>query len=181
MAERNGFSEIVGKTSVFLGKTCGIFYLTAIGLSVFEVFMRYVIDAPTAWTSETVMTLCGTAWLLCVGAVTQQRRHITVTVLEIVVGEKNWKRLTKLAMVISLLGVGGLLWASWSPGVHSLTTIERSGSAFNPPVPSFLKVMLVLACILYIAQLIANLIEHKTKSQDQHINNSGVHSDSGGN
>lgn len=166
MTGRNGFTEVVGKISVFLGRTSGIFYLTAIGLSVFEVFMRYVIDAPTAWTTETVMTLCASAWLLSVGAVTQQRRHITVTVLELVVGEKNWQRLIKVALVISLLGVGGLLWASWEPGIHSIKHLERSGSAFNPPVPSYLKVMLVLACLLYCFQLVANLIEQNGKRQD---------------
>lgn len=165
MTENNRFVETVGKISVFLGKTCGMFYLTAIGLSVFEVFMRYAVNAPTAWTTETVMTLCATAWLLCVGAVTQQRRHITVTVLEIVVGEKNWKRLVKIATVISMFGVGGLLWAAWGPGIHSITHLERSGSAFNPPVPSYLKVMLVLACTLYFLQLIANLIEYIGRSR----------------
>ena len=104
------FVESVGKLSVFLGRVCGIFYLAAIGLSVFEVIMRYAFNAPTSWTSETIMMLVATAWLLCVGAVTQQRRHITVTTMELLVGEKLWNRVSKVAILISIVGVVGLIF-----------------------------------------------------------------------
>lgn len=87
------FVENMGKISVFLGKVCGVFYLAAVSLSLYEVFMRYVFGAPTSWTSEMIMVLVATAWMLCVGAVTQQRRHITVTTMEILVGEKLWGRM----------------------------------------------------------------------------------------
>ena len=99
------FVESVSKLSVFLGKACGMFYITAIGLSVFEVIMRYAFNAPTSWTSETIMMIVATAWLLCVGAVTQQRRHITVTTMELLLGEKLWNRLSKVAILISMVGV----------------------------------------------------------------------------
>lgn len=79
------FVEHMGKISVFLGKACGVFYIAAIALSVYEVFMRYALDAPTSWTFETIMVLVATAWLFCVGAITQQRRHITVTTMELLV------------------------------------------------------------------------------------------------
>ena len=161
----NSFSEIVGKFSVFLGKSCGIFYITAILLSAYEVFMRYVMDAPTAWTTETVMALCGTAWLLSVGAVTQQHRHITVTAMELMVGPKLWARLSKVAILISILAAAGLFWAASEPAANALTEIERSGSAFNPPTPSFMKVMLAIACVLYALQLLANFLSKRSDQQ----------------
>lgn len=162
MSKRARFSEYVSKSSVFLGKTCAIFYLSAIGLSVIEVFMRYVLDAPTAWTTETVMALCGTAWLLSIGAVTQQNRHITVTAVELLVGERLWNRMSRIAILVSILAAAGMFWAAFDPAVSSLTSIERSGSAFNPPTPSFMKVMLALACVLYALQLLANFFSHPT-------------------
>ena len=99
------FADIMGRVSVFLGMTCGAFYIAAIALSVYEVFMRYALGAPTSWTSETIMMLVATAWLLCVGAVTQQRRHITVTTMELLVGEEVWNRLTKVAIALSMIAV----------------------------------------------------------------------------
>lgn len=160
MAASSGFSELAGKVSVFLGQCGGMFYLAAIILSVAEVFMRYVMDAPTAWTTETVMALCGTAWLLSIGAVTQQNRHITVTAVELLVGPKLWHKMSRIAILISLLAATGMMWAASEPAMHAVSHLERSGSAFNPPTPSFMKVALLLACLLYALQLIANLIAH---------------------
>ena len=96
------------KISVFLGLACGGFYLAAVALSVYEVFMRYALGAPTSWTSETIMMLVATAWLLCVGAVTQQRRHITVTTMELLVGEALWRKMTRVAIILSMMAVLGL-------------------------------------------------------------------------
>ncbi len=150
------FVNIMGRISVFLGKACGIFYLAAIGLSVYEVVMRYAFNAPTSWTSETIMALVATAWLFCVGAVTQQRRHITVTTMELVVGPVVWRSMKKFAIFLSLLGVAGLVIMLWGPMVKVLSSPQSTGSAFDPYIPTYIKTAFVLAAILYFLQLLAN-------------------------
>jgi TRAP-type C4-dicarboxylate transport system permease small subunit len=157
------FVESVGKLSVFLGKACGVFYFAAIGLSVYEVFMRYAFNAPTSWTSETIMMIVATAWLLCVGAVTQQRRHITVTTMELMLGEKLWNRLSKVAILISMVGVTGLIIMLWGPMVKVLQHPQTTGSAFDPPSPTYYKTMFVIAACLYLLQLFANLLTPSKK------------------
>ena len=157
MSGPGGFVAAVGRLSVFIGKACGVLYIAAIGLSVFEVFMRYVLSAPTTWTNETIMALCGTAWLLSVGAVTQRQRHITVTFLELLVPASVWRAMGLFAIVASLLAVAGLAYAGWQPAAEALHMVQRSGSAFNPPLPAYLKTMLIVACALYLLQLLANL------------------------
>lgn len=111
------FVIIFGGISAFLGQACGMFYVTAIALSVYEVFMRYALSAPTAWTSETIMMLVATAWLLCVGAVTNERRHITVAKMELLVGATLWRRMKKLAILLSMIAVTGLIIMLWGPMV----------------------------------------------------------------
>lgn len=152
------FVNGMGRISVFLGKACGVFYLTAIALSVYEVFMRYALGAPTSWTSETIMMLVATAWLMCVGAVTQQRRHITVTTMELLVGERLWHRMTKIAILLSMVAVGGLVIMMWGPMVKVLTAMQTTGSAFDPPSPTYIKTAFVAAGVLYFLQLLANLL-----------------------
>ena len=159
------FVESVGKLSVFLGKVCGVFYFAAIMLSVYEVFMRYAFNAPTSWTSETIMMLVATAWLLCVGAVTQQRRHITVTTMEIMLGEELWNRLSKVAILISIVGVIGLIIMVWDPMVKVLQHPQTTGSAFDPPSPTYYKTLFVVAGFLYLLQLTANLFTPSKNSQ----------------
>ena len=126
-------------------------------------FMRYAMNAPTSWTSETIMMLVATAWLMCVGAVTQQRRHITVTTMELLVGEKNWKRMQKIAILLSMIGVAGMIWMLWGPMVKVLNQPQTSGSAFDPMAPTYIKTLFVVAGVLYFAQLLANLL---TPSKD---------------
>ncbi len=152
------FVEYVGRLSVFLGKACGVFYATAIALSVYEVVMRYAFGAPTSWTSETIMALVATAWLFCVGAITQQRRHITVTTMELLVGEKVWIRMKKLAVLISLIGVLGLAIMLWGPMIKILQAPQTTGSAFDPPSPTYIKTAFFAAACLYFLQLLANFV-----------------------
>jgi len=156
---KNAFVQTIGKVSVLIGKSCGPLYLTAIVLSLYEVFSRYVLNAPTVWTTELIMCCVGGAWMLSAPAVTQQNRHITVTVLEMFVGTKIWKQMSKLAIVVSIIAVMGLMWATFDPAVHAIETMERSGSAFNPPLPTLFKGMLVVTCFFYILQLLARLLD----------------------
>lgn len=162
---RNSIVRGIGKLSVLVGKACGPLYLTAIGLSLYEVFTRYVLDAPTVWTTEAIMCAVGSAWMLSAGAVTQQNRHITVTVMELVVGPRIWAVMSRFALVVSMVAVSGLIWAASVPAIHAVTRLERSGSAFNPPMPTFLKVLLLFALAVYLLQLFARLIEETPSEQ----------------
>lgn len=169
---RRKLSEAIGRFSVFLGQACGVFYLAAIALSVYEVFTRYVLDTPTVWTTEVIMALCASAWLLSAAAVTQQNRHITVTVMELVVSRRTWAIMRRIGIVISIVAILGLLWASFTPSLRAIAHIERSGSAFNPPVPSYLKVMIMVALVLYVLQLFANLLKPDAPGSDDDVSGS---------
>lgn len=160
------FVETMGKISVFLGKAIGAFYLTAIGLSVFEVVMRYAFGSPTSWTSETIMVLVATAWLFCVGAVTQQNRHITVTTMELLVSPQTWRRMKKIAIVVSLIGVAGLIIMLWGPMNKVLKAPQTTGSAFDPPSPTYIKTAFFVAGCLYFLQLLANLFAPSKPADD---------------
>ncbi len=159
-----GFVNVMGAVSVFLGRACGVFYLAAIALSIYEVVMRYAFGAPTSWTSETIMMLVATAWLFCVGAVTRQRRHITVTTMELLVGEDIWNRTKKAAIVISMIAVAGLIVMLWGPMIKVLQAPQTTGSAFDPPSPTYVKTAFVAAAALYLLQLAANLVDPAGKS-----------------
>ncbi|MDB6178201.1 TRAP transporter small permease [Paracoccus sp. Z330] len=147
----------VSRLNLIVGRMCGMFYAAAVLLAVFEVFSRYVLDAPTVWSSEIVLALCGTAWILSAGPVSRQNRHITVTVLELVLGARVWRMLQRIALAITTLAVMGLLYASHIPFLRTLSHMERSGSAFNPPLPSYLRVMLMIGLTLYLAQTLVAL------------------------
>lgn len=152
------FVVAVGRVSVFIGYACAILLFACVTLSATEVILRYVFDYPTVWSFEVVMGMCATVWVLSVGFVTQQKRHIAITMLELVVSKRTWNFLLLVQMLIAVFATSMLLWAVYDPVISSLTYIERSGSAFNPPLPAYLKSVLFIGCILYLFQLCANII-----------------------
>jgi len=156
----------IGRLNVFIGKACGILYLTAIGLSIYEIILRYWFNAPSTWTNETIMLLCASAWMLSVGAVTQQHRHITVTAMALLVGERLWRRMAKVAVLLAMAAAGGLWYACYDPMISVLTSMQTSGSAFDPPTPTYVKTLLFVACGLYFLQLLANFIAPSDQAHD---------------
>ena len=152
------FVVVTGRVNVFIGYACGVLFFSCVLISTMEVMLRYAFDRPTAWSFEVVMALCATVWAVSVGYVTERRRHIAITMLQLVVSKRAWNILLLVQMVISVFAVGMLLWALYDPVVSSLTHLERSGSAFNPALPAYLKVILFVGGVLYLLQLSANII-----------------------
>ena len=152
------FCDTVDGVSVFLGYASGAFYAACIAISAAEVVLRYGFGAPTVWSAELTMVLCSSAWILAVGYVTEHRRHISITMLELLVSPKVWHWLRLFQIVVAIAAVSVLAWAAWGPAMKVLRRAEYSGSALNSLEPSYFKVMLVIGCLLYILQLLSNLV-----------------------
>ena len=144
--------------SVFLGHASGMFYFACIAISAFEVVLRYGFNSPTIWSAELTMVLCSSAWILSVGYITERRRHISITMLEMLVSRAVWHWLRLAQILIALGAVSVLAWAAWRPAAKALQRAEYSGTALNSLEPSVFKVLLVIGCLLYILQLLSNLV-----------------------
>ncbi|NMM46466.1 TRAP transporter small permease [Rhodospirillaceae bacterium KN72] len=143
--------------SVFIGQACSILLFACIGVSALEVVMRYGFDRPTVWSTELAMTLCATAWVLSVGYVTERNRHIAITMVEILVGPRVWRWCLLVQMLIAAGAIFILMLALWDPAIKALRHMEHSGTAMNSIQPTYLKVLLVVGCVLYLLQLAANI------------------------
>ena len=152
------YADGMDRISVFIGQGCSVLFFACVVISAFEVVMRYGFDSPTVWSTELAMLLCATAWVLSVGYVTERNRHISITMLELVVGPRVWRVFRLVQMLISFGAILVLTFAVWGPAAKVLGRIEHSGTAFNSIQPTILKVLIVLGCLLYLAQLAANLI-----------------------
>lgn len=152
------YANAMDRISVFIGHGCSVLFFACILASALEVVMRYGFDRPTTWSTELSMTLCATAWVLAAGYVTERRRHISITMLEIVVGERVWHLFRLVQLLASVLAIGILACAVWGPAMKVLARPEYSGTAMNSMQPSYLKLLLLVGCILYLLQLLANII-----------------------
>lgn len=146
------------RVSVFIGQSSGIFYFACIALSAIEVVRRYVFNDPSDWSAEVVMTLCASGWALAVGYVTERNRHISITMLELVVGPRVWRYFRLLQLLVAILAIGVLCWAVWGPAMRQFASPERSGTALDSIQPAYFDVLILVSGVLYLGQLLANVI-----------------------
>ncbi|WP_339761919.1 TRAP transporter small permease [uncultured Hoeflea sp.] len=164
------YAEVMDRISVFIGQACSILLFACVAVSAFEVVMRYGFDKPTVWSTELAMTLCASAWVLSVGYVVERHRHISITMVEMLVSAKTWRLMRLVQMLISVGAVFVLTLALWGPAVKALQRVEHSGTAMNSIQPTYLKILLVVGCLLYLFQLAANIIRWANHSEGDVVN-----------
>ena len=146
--------------SHFSGLAVAQFYIISAFVTLYEVVARYVFNAPTQWAFEMVMVLCASAWMISAGYVTLKKRHIGITVFHILVSDRARWRLDLFAMLVGIAALFLLLSDASIRAYKAVGMIERTGSAFNSPMPMLLKTMLMLGASIYLAQLMVNLHRH---------------------
>ncbi len=152
------YADIMDGVSIFVGQACSVLFFACIAISALEVVLRYGFDAPTLWSTELAMTLCASAWVLSVGYVTERNRHISITMLELVVGARVWRVFRLIQMIIATGAITVLSMALYHPAAKVLARTQYSGTGMNSMQPTYLKILLFVGCIFYVLQLLANIV-----------------------
>lgn len=152
--------NFIDHMSHFSGLAVAQFYILCAGVTMFEVIMRYVFNAPTQWAFEVAMTLCACAWMLSAGFVTLKQRHIGITVFYIIAKKPVRWWLDFIAMTVGVLALFLLVADSLHAALSAIDGVEREGSAFNSPQPMILKTVLTVGALMYLMQLLVNLYRH---------------------
>ncbi|MBL8699609.1 MAG: TRAP transporter large permease subunit [Alphaproteobacteria bacterium] len=141
----------------WIAQNASYLYLAATLATTYEVFARYVFNAPTDWAFEATIMLCSACYLVAGGFVTQRRRHIAITSAYETASDARKRTLDIVAILFGLLAVGMLILSSWRQAFMSLQIVERTGSSWNPPLPALLKPLIVLGSALIFVQLALQL------------------------
>lgn len=152
--------KAVDRFTTFTGRAVGQFYFILAVITMYEVVTRYFLEISNMWVFELVMLLCGVAWLLSAGYVTQQKGHIAITILYVVLPRRAQWFLDLFSNTVGLVVILILAYASWPMMRDALTMHELSGTAFNSPEPMIAKSVLVIGSLMYALQLLVNLIRH---------------------
>ncbi|WP_435103754.1 TRAP transporter small permease subunit [Arhodomonas sp. AD133] len=135
----------------------------AMAISVIEVFLRYGFASPTSWVHETVVFLV--AVLFCLGGPVALARdsHIRVRLIYDAAGPRLRRALDVFNDAVTLGFCGAITYAAWVMVSNSVIaptgewTLERSGSSWNPPFPSFTKAVILLAALVMTLQAALHL------------------------
>lgn len=128
-------------------------------LSWMEVFLRYVLRAPTVWAPEIIQAFSAAVFLFAGSLAMTRNMHIRITILYDWVPPVGKRAVAALSLLAALIFVGGLGYGAWNQFVASVWrfsgdtwTPEMTGRAWNVPLPPFTRGLLVLACVLLVAQ-----------------------------
>lgn len=151
----------------YAGEAGKYLFAVAILISVYEVFARYLFNKPTIWVFELTVMLCATGYFVAGGYVTQQRRHIGITVIRDKVRPRVRFYLEIFGNCMGIFAMSVLIWSGWGPAKRALVRGETAGTPWDPPSPQILKPMIVIGAVLIVLQLLSHLFQLFKNGPDQ--------------
>lgn len=158
---RGGFDRIVAKSAKIL--SWAIF--VAFAISVYEVIARYVFDSPTFWVHESTTFLIAATFLVGGPIALARDKHIRVRMIYDAVSPATRRWLDIVNSVIAMVFFAGLGYAGWILAWKATHTpsgdihFEGTGTAWNPPTPALLKIIILICVVLMLVQSAIHLVK----------------------
>ncbi len=148
--------------SEWSGRIFSGFILTVIALSLYEVFTRRLLGAPTIWTHEIIAYCFAAAVLLTIGYTLKHRSHANVDVLYDYLSPRTQAILDLITYTVFLgIFVSFLLYHGTRFAATSWAIMERTPSAFNFyifPAKTLIPVGMFLLAIQMISDVIRRIV-----------------------
>ena len=149
----------IDRVALFIGRVTMLLIVSMTGVMLYEVFLRYVLEAPTLWANELTLWIAGFVFLFSGVYAMQQRCHIRIFLLYDAV--PRWMQHTFDVISVLMLVVFAcfLVFGSF----HQVFVVkfykwEMFGTAFDPPIPATVQPMILIVISLIAVQAIINLI-----------------------
>jgi tripartite ATP-independent transporter DctM subunit len=150
-------SGIIDHLSRYSGISISVLIVVAAFATLWEVGSRYILHAPTDWAFEVVMTLIAASWMFSAGYITLNKGHIRISVLSDIAPPRIQQCLEIFGMVVGILALFLLLSDASFRAYGAIAKLDRTGSAFNSPLPTLTSAFLAFGAALYLMQLMVNL------------------------
>ena len=145
--------------ALFIGRCTMIMIIAMTGVMLYEVFMRYVVEAPTKWANELTLWIAGFVFLCSGFYGMQQRSHIRIFILYDAVPRWLQRTFDCIATLMICLFAVGLVFGSYKQVfVNKFYRWEMFGTAFDPPIPATVQPMILIIMVLVAVQSVLNLI-----------------------
>ncbi|MEC9343286.1 MAG: TRAP transporter small permease [Pseudomonadota bacterium] len=137
----------------------------AFAVSVYEVVSRYVFDRPTMWAHETTTFLIAAIFLVGGPIALARNKHIRVRMIYDTVSPATRRWLDIFNSIVAMIFFAGLGYAgfilAWK-ATHTPTGaihFEGTGTAWNPPTPALLKILILICVLVMFVQTTIHLVK----------------------
>jgi len=154
--------------AMFIGRITMILIISMTLVMLYEVFLRYVIEAPTLWANELTLWIAGFVFMLSGIYAMQQRTHIRIFILYDIL--PRWAQHACDTIWVSLLWLFAffLVFGSYKQVfIVKFYRWETFGTAFDPPLPATIQPMILITICLIALQAFANLIADWNKDPSE--------------
>ena len=159
----------IDRLAIFVGRVAMIMIISMTGVMLYEVFLRYVVEALTLWANELTLWIAGFVFLTSGFYAMQQRCHIRIFILYEIVPRWLQKVFDVISVALLVLFACGLVFGSYKQVfVVKFYKWEMFGTAFDPPIPATIQPMILIIIPLVALQAILNLISDWNKEPVSH-------------
>ena len=150
---------------VHVGNAASLMFIFTVAISFFEVVMRYVFNAPTIWVHETASFLGAVLFVFGGSYALATNKHVRVVLIYDFVSARTRSYLNIFHHIMGLLFSGLLAYAAWQMTDSAIFNpygelhLETSGSAWNPPFPALVKIMILFTMGLMFVQFVLHLVQ----------------------
>ncbi len=157
-----------------VGGTVSWLFAIATVVSIYEIIVRYFFNAPTIWAHETVIGLIAICYLYGGMQCFAADKHIRIGLIYFGTSGNTRRLLDIVNSCLTLVFTGAIAYAAYTMVDKAWFTpsgefrMERSGSAWNPPIPALVKLALLFASAVLAIQSIAHLHHYLTRAKGSH-------------
>ncbi len=150
--------NLIDRVSLLISRVVMLLILVIIAAMAYEVVMRYAFSRATVWVTDLAVWLGAIGYLIAGLYAMQKRSHIAITLIYDAVPRKVRLALDALTLVVVLTFAFGLIVGAGPDAWRALTSWERMGTAWNPPIPATVKPLIILTVFLVAVQAVANFV-----------------------
>lgn len=147
----------VDQLNEWIGRILSLMIFIMFILVLSEVVRRYFLNAPTVWSNELTQLIFGAYIILSGGHILKFNGHVNVDIFYSRLAPKSRAVLDIITYGVFVLFCGMLLIYGGQLAWESVSTLEHSQSAWNPPLYPF-KLMIPVGAFLLLLQGTAKLI-----------------------
>lgn len=149
----------IDRIALFVGRIVMILIISMTGVMLYEVFLRYVFEAPTLWANELTLWIVGYVFLLSGFYAMQQRCHIRIFLLYDLMPRWIQHVFDLISVVLICFFAVALIFGSYKQVfITKFYKWEMFGTAFDPPIPATVQPMILIMVALIAVQAVINLI-----------------------
>jgi len=150
----------IDKLSRKIGDWVAWCFLIAAVLTCVEVVSDAFFDSPTIWVHDSTIMLCATAFLVGGAYAMQRDEHIRISVVYDLFSDRVRWWCDLITYVFTTVYLAVLSAITGVQAAESVRLIERSGRAWDFPMPMVVRVMLFIGAALLLLQTGAAIHRH---------------------